>query len=170
MVRDVAGDRLVALPRREAVSRLVELARELPRRLDGLATTRAEENPVEVAGGEGRDFRGELDRTRVRVRPVRVEGQLPHLLERRLADLLAEAVADVDGEEPRERVEVAPALDILEVAAVAANDDGRLVAQGREVEPEVVVRQTPEVARGRRALRDAHLVVSSSFGIPLPQS
>ena len=172
MVRDVAGDRLVALPRREAVSRLVELARELPRRLDGLATTRAEENPVEVAGGEGRDFRGELDRTRVRVRPVRVEGQLPHLLERRLADLLAEAVADVDGEEPRERVEVPLAVDVLEVAAVAADDDRRSLAAAhvREVEPEVVVREAPEVVGGRRALRDAHLVVSSSFGIPLPQS
>jgi hypothetical protein len=59
----------------------------------------------------------------VRVRPVRVERQLAHLLERRLAHLLAEAVAEVDREEPGERVEVALAVRVLEVAAVAADDD-----------------------------------------------
>ena len=143
---------------------------ELPGRLDRLRAAGEEEDTVEVAGRERGDLGRELDRARVRVRPVRVEGQLAHLLERRLADLLAVAVAEVDGEEPGERVEVALAVDVLEVAAVAAHDDRRLVAAHvREVEPEMVVRQTAELLGGRRALRDAHLV-SSSFGIPLPQS
>jgi hypothetical protein len=123
------------------------LARELPRRLDRLGAARDEEDAVEVAGRKRRDLRCELDRARVRVGPVRVEGQFPHLLERRLADLLAEAVAEVDGEEPGERVEIALAVRVLEIAAVSAHDDRRLVAVThlREVEPEVVVRQTPEL-------------------------
>ena len=152
------------------ITRREVLPRELPRRLDRLGAARDEEDAVEVAGRERRDLRRELDRARVRVRPVRVEGQLPHLLKGRLTDLLAVAVAEVDGEQSRQRVEVALAVDVLEVAAVAAHDDRRLVAvHGREVEPEMVVRQTAELFGGRRALRDAHLVVSS-FGIPLPQS
>src|SRR5207248_2465298 len=109
VVGDVAGDRLVlvaktgsrvlsgdAVPgfdaRRfgDAVAHLEVLARELPSRLDGLRSARAEKDPVEVARCERRHLRGELDRARVRVRPVRVEGQLAHLVERRLADLLTE--------------------------------------------------------------------------------
>ena len=83
----------------------------------------------------------------MRIRPVGVEGQLAHLLERRLADLLTEAIAEVDGEQARERVEVALPVGVLEVAAVAAHDDRRLVAvHVREVEPEVVVRQAPKLA------------------------
>jgi hypothetical protein len=35
------------------------------------------------------------------VRPVRVEGQLAHLLVRGLTDLVAVRVADVDGEQAR---------------------------------------------------------------------
>ncbi len=101
----------------------VVLARELPRRLDSLRAARAEEDAVEVARRERRHLVRELDRARVRVRPVRVERQLAHLLERRLADLLAERVADVDGEEAGERVEVALAVHVLEVAPVAADDD-----------------------------------------------
>ena len=106
-----------------------------------------EEDAVEVAGRERRDLGGELDRARVRVRPVRVEGQLLHLLVRGLPDLVPEAVAEVDGEEPRERVEVAVALVVLEVAAVAADDDRRrMPAHPREVEPEMVARELPKIS------------------------
>jgi hypothetical protein len=80
----------------------------------------------------------------MRVAPVRVVGQLAHLRGRGLADLVAVAVADLHGEEARERVEVAAAADVLEVAAVAAHDDrrplGAELAHAREVEPEVVAR------------------------------
>jgi hypothetical protein len=85
----------------------------------------------------------------VRVRPVRVEGQLAHLRRRGLADLFAVRVADVDREQPRERIEVALAGRVLEVAAVPADDDrdlGLLVAgHAREVEPEVVARGLLEI-------------------------
>ena len=181
VVRDVARDRLVLPALRWAAdlpadhlpgldtwhlgssgAYLEILARELPRRLDRFRAARDEENAVEVAGGERRDLRGELDRTRMRIGPVRIERQLAHLLERR--------VAEVDREEPRERVEIALAVDVLEVAAVAAHDDRRLLrGHVREVEPEVLARQAPEILGGRRVLRDAHFV-GSSFGIPLPQS
>src|SRR5438067_1121943 len=127
VVGDLARDRLVAAlgrsrdalvvarlalcaaeRRRDALgaARLVVLARELPRRLDRLRPAGDEEDAVEVAGRERGDLLRELDRAGMRVRPVRVERQLAHLLERGLADLLAVAVADVDGEEARERVEV----------------------------------------------------------------
>ena len=68
-------------------ARRVVLARELPRRLHRFGAAGAEEDAVQISRRERRDLRGELDRARVRVRPVRVEGQLAHLLERRLADL-----------------------------------------------------------------------------------
>ena len=83
------------------------------------------------------------------VRPVRVEGQLPHLRERRLADLLAERVADVDGEEAGERVEIPLAVHVLEVAAVPADDDRHVgvavPAHAREVQPQVVARSLLEI-------------------------
>ena len=149
--QQVGGDRVVvALRRRAGVraqpllsAREVVLARELPRRLDGLRAAGDEERAVQVAGRQRRDLGRELDRPRVRVRPVRVERQLAHLLERRLADLLAEAVADVDGEETGERVEVALAVGVLEVAPVAAHDHGDVAvavpAHAGEVHPEVVL-------------------------------
>ena len=143
VVRDVPGDRLVLRLHargsdelvvsglrlrngrvdRGRASRGIELPRELPRRLDRLRAARHEEHAVEVARRQRRHLLCQLDRARVRVRPVRVEGQLAHLRERRLADLLAERVAEVDREQAGERVEVALAVHVLEVAAVAADDD-----------------------------------------------
>ena len=180
VVGDVARDRLVAarpLRRRDdrvvpplglvrgaaeplLAARRVVLAGELPGRLDRLGAAGDEEHAVEVARGERRDFAGELDRARMRVRPVGVERQLAHLLERRLADLLAERVADVDGEQARERVEVPLAVRVLEVAAVAADDDRHVLvgvaAHPREVHPEVILCDTLEIDRG-----GAHAVLRS---------
>jgi hypothetical protein len=76
-------------------------------------------------------------------RPVDCERQLAHLRRRRLAHLLAEAVADVHAEETRKRVEVAPPGRILEIAAVAADDHLDFLVRVvpphlREVQPEMV--------------------------------
>ena len=90
------------------------LTSELPGRLDCLRAAGAEEDAVQVAGRQFGDLRGELDRARMGVAPVRVE-QLAHLRRRGLAHLLPEAVADVDGEEAGERIEVALAVRVLEV-------------------------------------------------------
>ena len=72
----------------------------------------------------------------------------------RLAPLVAERVADVHREEPGERVEVALPVRVLEVAAVAADDDrdvGDLVAtHAGEVHPEVLLGRFLEVERGYR--------------------
>ena len=105
-------------------------------------------NPVEVTRREPGHLGGELDRARVRERPVDRERQLAHLRGGRLTHLLAEPVADVHAEQARERVEVAPARGVLEVAAVAADDDLQLVARAisahlREVQPEMVERVRP---------------------------
>ena len=60
------------------------------------------------------------------------------------ADLVAVGVAKLYGEEARERVQVPLAVDVLEVAALAAHDDRHVdlavAAHAREVEPEVVAR------------------------------
>ena len=88
--------------------------------------------------------RGELGRGRVRERPVRVVRQLPHLLERGLAELLAVRVADLHREQPAEHVQVALAVRVEEVRALAALDDRDLAvpvgAHRREVQPEVILR------------------------------
>ena len=91
VVGDVARDRLPA----PLAAGGVVLPRELPGRLDRLRAAGDEEDAVQVAGRELGHLGGELDRARVRVRPVRVEGQLAHLLVRGLADLVAVRVADV---------------------------------------------------------------------------
>src|SRR6185503_9193379 len=155
--RQVRGDRIVVTLGRRAGERAqpllpareVVLARELPRRLDRLRAAGDEERAIQVAGGERRDLGRELDRARLGVCPVRVERQLAHLLERRLPDLLAEAVADVHREETGERVEVALAVGVLEVAAVAAYDHRDLAvavaAHAREVHPQVVLGELLQV-------------------------
>src|SRR5205085_6783828 len=105
----------------------------------------------------------ELDRARVCVRPVRVEGQLPHLLVRGLADLVAVRVADLHGKEAREGVEVALAVDVLEVAALAAHDDRRLVTvHTREVKPEMLARGLLQLARTHACQLRTHTRVPQS--------
>ena len=153
VVGDLAGDRLPAA----LAAGTVELPRELPGRLDRLGAAGDEEDAVQVAGRERGDLGRELDRARVRVGPVRVERELAHLGRRRLADLLAVRVADLDREQARERVEVALPVDVLEVAALSAHDDRHVVAFGvrahaREVEPEVVPRGLLQL-RGREPAR-----------------
>ena len=189
VVGDVAGDRLVLVARRGAAdltrnhlagldafhllrapTHREVLPRQLPRRLHRLGAARDEEDPIEVTRRQRRNLGRQLDRARMRVRPIRIERQLPHLRKRRPADLLPKAVTEVDRKQSRQRVEITPAIHVLEITAVAAHNDRRLLTMHiREVEPEMIVRQTAELLGGRRALRDAHPVVSS-FGIPLPQS
>ena len=74
---------------------------------------------------------GELDRARVRVAPVREEVELAQLRRRGVRQLGA-AVADVHAVERREPVEVALAVSVVDVAALAGNDDRqRRVRVGR---------------------------------------
>jgi hypothetical protein len=123
---------------------LVVGAGELDRRLDRLRATVGEEDPVEVAGGERCDPLGELDRARVRVAPDDVEVELLDLARGGLAELGA-AVTGVDAEERGEAVEIAVAVIVVDVGAVAAGDDRHLVigerAHAREVHPQVALRQ-----------------------------
>src|SRR5204862_666463 len=103
----------------------------------------------------------ELDRARVRVRPVRVEGQLAHLRGSGLADLVAVRIADLHREEARQRVEVALPVGVLEVTAFAADDDRNLAveiaAHAREVQPEVVPRGLLELSGREARGRDRHV-------------
>ena len=105
---------------------LVVGARELDRRLDRLRAAGREEDPVEVARGQRGDPLGELDRPRVRVAPDDVEVELLDLACRRLAELGA-AVAGVDAEEGGEAVEIALAVLVVDVGALAAGDDRDMV-------------------------------------------
>ena len=164
VVGDLARDRLVlAWERRPdvlvvpdivgvhplATAGEVVLARELPRGLDRLRAAVDEEDAVQVAGRKRGELTRELDRARMGIRPVGVEGQLAHLGVRRLSDLLAEPVADVDREEACERVEIALAVRVGQIAAVAADDHRDLrvavAAHAGEVQPQVVSRGLLEV-------------------------
>ncbi len=108
----------------------------------------------------------ELGGRRVRERPVRVVRQLAHLLERRLAELLAVRVADLHGEEPAEHVEVALAVRVEEVGALAALDDRDLAvavaAHRGEVQPEVILGLALQFRV--RARLDRHVRPSSASG------
>ena len=146
VVGDLAGDDLGA---RALAAHAVVVARELPGRLHGLRPTRCEEHAVEVSGRERGDLRGQLDRAWVRVAPVRVEAELAGLARRRLAQL-GPAVAGVHAEESREAVEVALAVLVEHVTALAAHDDRHLVvgvgAHPGEMHPEVALRQVLQFA------------------------
>src|SRR5262249_2859203 len=117
----------------------------------------------EVARREFRHLCRQLDGPRVRVRPGRVVGQLPHLLERRLPHLLAEPVADVHREEPGERVQVAVAGRVLEAAAVAAHDDRplllRVAPHPREMHPQVLSGAVLQLLVGQACRRGGHAAV-----------
>ena len=145
MVGDLAGDHLVLLA---VAAHAVVVAGQLQRRLDRLRAARGEEDAVEVGGGERGDPRRQLDRARVGVAPQRVEVELLHLAGGRLAELGA-AVPGVDAEEAGEAIEVAVAVLVVDVAALAADDDRDLVvgpvgAHPREVHPEMAPGQLLE--------------------------
>ena len=128
------------------------VARELQRRLDRLGAARGEEDAVEVAGRQARDPSRQLDRARMRVAPVGDEVELADLALHRLADLGA-AVAGVAAEEAREAVEVAVAVLVVDVGALAAGDDrdrvlGVVAAHAREVHPQVLAGELLEVGAG----------------------
>ena len=111
-------------------------------------------------GASSASLRRELDRRRVRVGPVREEAELAGLVGAGLGHVLA-AVADVDAEQRAQAVEVAVAVLVPDVAAVAADDDRDLGAVGvgahaAEVHPEVALGQLLERALLRRGLGRRH--------------
>ena len=153
VVGDLAGDDLRALA---AAVGAVPVARDLDRGLDRLRAAVGEEDAVEVARGELGDPLGELDRARMRVAPVRVEVELADLGGGRLA-VVGAAVAGVAAEERAEAVEVAVAVVVVDVGALAAGDDRDLVvgvvaAHSREVQPEVACARSPAGRCPRLAL------------------
>jgi hypothetical protein len=101
----------------------VVLPGELPGRLDSLGAAAHEEGAVDVTGREAGELGRQLDRARMGEGPVDRKRQLAHLRGGRLAHLRTEAVAGVHGKESRERVQVALAVRVLEVAALGADDD-----------------------------------------------
>ena len=162
VVGDLAGDHLGLVG---LAGQLEVLAGELQRRLDGLAAAAGEEHAVQVAGRERGDPRRELDRRRMRVGPVGEEAELLGLVGAGLGDVGA-AVADVDAEQRREAVEVAVAVLVVDVAALAADDDRHLVVgvrrQPREVHPQVAAGQLLKRApsRSARLFRARHALSS----------
>ena len=105
VVGGAASDRLAPLGL--AVGEVV-VAHELPSRLDRLRAAAGEEDALEAVGRDARDTLRQLDRRRVRGRPVGVERQLDQLLARGLRHLGAVGVAELAAEQAREPVDVAP--------------------------------------------------------------
>src|SRR2546422_9018418 len=100
---------------------------------------------------------------------------LAHLLERGLAHLLADRVADLPREQAGERVEIALAVRVLEVAAVALDDDRDLAlaipGHPGEVHPEVVPGGPLQVdARRGRCLSQASPPRASPGCTPRPST
>src|SRR3954451_20692542 len=160
VVGDLAGDDLVLV---RVAPELVVLPRELERALDGLAAARGEEDAVEVAGGDRREARRELDRRRVGVGTGREEAEVLGLVGARLADPGA-AVADVHAEQRAEAVEVLVAVLVPDVAAVALDDDRDLRALAvrahpAEVHPEMALGEVLKGALGRYGLGRGHAVL-----------
>src|SRR5207248_4318573 len=95
------------------------------------------------------DPRRQLDRGRVRVGPVGEEAEVLGLIGTGLSDVGA-AVSDVHAEQRGEPVEIALAVLVIDVAALAAHDDGnfRVVVGGHpgEVHPEMTLGQLLERA------------------------
>ena len=140
VVRGATGDHLVPLPLTDGAE---VLAGQLPRRLDRLRPAGGEEHAVEVAGREGREACGELDRRRVRVGPEREVVERLGLDPGGLGEIGA-PVSDLHREEPREAVEQLVAGRIPQLAALAAGDHvhrrvGAVPAEAREVHPEMTV-------------------------------
>ena len=146
VVGELARDDLRA-PRLSA--QLVEAAHELERGLDRLRAARGEEDAVEVAGGERGDARGELERGRVDHVPGRAVAEAPHLRGRGVGEL-GPPVARVDAEERGERVEVAVALAVPQLAALAADDHRQALGAHR---PEVRHQVRGGVHPGNRSRR-----------------
>src|SRR6185503_2794503 len=108
---------------------------------------------VQVTGGERGDSSRQLDRPWMRVAPDRVEVELLDLPRRRLAQLRP-PVAGVDAEQRREAVEVAVAVLVPDVGALAADDDRDVCsvegAVAREVHPQVAFGEFLEARLGGR--------------------
>ncbi len=118
VVGDGAADHLVleGLP-----DELEILLGDFPRRLDRLAATGREEDPVQLARRVGDQPLGQLDGLGVRVRPQREERQLGGLLGRSIGELRA-TVPELHREQPGQPVQVATALVVEDVRTVAAHD------------------------------------------------
>ena len=143
VVGEISRDDLVPL---RLPDRLEVLLRELPRGLHRFAAAGREEDAIQVARGQLGQLRRQLDGTGMGVGPEREVVQLGHLLVGSVRELLA-TVPHVAEEEARQTVEVAPAVRIEDVAALAAHDHRHLGARAqlREVHPEVLARQLLEL-------------------------
>ena len=158
MVGDRAAEDLV--PGRLADG-LEVLLGQLPGRLDGLGPAAGEEHPVQVAWCHGRQALGQLDGLRVRIGPEREVGELARLPRRGLGDL-GPAMADLAHEQPGQPVQVALAVLVIDVLALAAHDD-RDVARGKgrhpgEVQPQMALGLLLEGSDLVLAVCRAHLV------------
>ena len=127
---------------------------QLPGGLDGLAAAGGEEDPVEVAGRVLHEPVGELDGHRVGVGPQREERERLGLLGGGLRQLAA-AVPGLHDEQPGQAVEVAAALVVPDVRALALDHDrhgaGVVGRVAGEVQPQVVAGAVAERALGRRS-------------------
>jgi hypothetical protein len=138
VVGDGPGDDLV-LP--GFAGQLVELLGQFPRALHRFAAAGGEEHPVQIAGGVVRQPVGQFDCGWGGVGPQREEVQCLGLLGGGLGELLS-AVADLNHEQSGQAVEIALAMAVVDVAALATGDDRRrdAVSVPGEVTPQVAVR------------------------------
>ncbi len=159
VVGDRAADDLVLA---RLAGELEELLGELPGRLDRLAAACGEEHTVQVTGGELGEPLGQLGGLRVRVGPQGEEGELLGLLGGGLGELGA-PVARLHDEQAGQAVQVALAVDVVDMGTVAPHDRrdlaGVVGAVPGEVHPQVVLRCPQD--GGRVGFRSRHGYLSS---------
>ncbi|OPZ55532.1 MAG: hypothetical protein BWY91_00975 [bacterium ADurb.BinA028] len=161
VISDVAADHL-GLHR--LADELVVLLGQLPGRLDGLAATGREEHPVEVARGVVSKALGQLDGPRVGIGPQREVGDLLELCHGGVGQLLP-AVADLDGEQARQSVEVLVPPVVPDVGPVTLDDERHGVGAVAILEDRMAGEVHPQVIPGglRIELPGAGVEVGAGF-------
>ena len=139
MICEVTRDHLGA---RRLSDQLEVLPRQLDRGVERLTSRGSQEDPVEVAGRQRREARGQLDRGFVGEGPYGEVAERLGLASGGLAEF-GTTVAGLHGEQTGETVEVALAVLIPHIAALAAGNDRHLAVGERteagEVHPQVTL-------------------------------
>ena len=119
MIRNVTTNRLVASA---LAADLVVLPCELVGGLDRLSTTRGEEDPVQISGGERSQLLGEFNGPGVGISPQGPKGEFARLLGSSFAKFDT-TMAELRSEQRSETVEVSISSRVPDVAAFALDDD-----------------------------------------------
>src|SRR5262249_33760188 len=132
---------------------------ERDRGLVRFGAARGEEGLVELARREADELLGQIDDPEGRVERRDVPEAVDLRVERGVHALVR--LAEADGEDATEEIEVAPAVEILEARALAALEDDALLVVVRDAGEEKLLVPRPDV--GARGFLVAHSFTISAY-------